>query len=278
MVDADSDNGWNTVFLAMGKECSRRRSVFHSQKGIRVTMSNKNSHYIFRRVNSDGELKELHKILSAVYDESGIGWMLPRQKNGEVMLDAYDDVSYHLGIFFQQNGTVEPVGYVRIVNCTSAAQEGITPMPMSKYFPDSAEIDGFSRDNIVLSKQFVESTRMSVHPNHRIPRLFNWLIDGLAAWGFLCNGIDVATTCSHPVLKRVYQRIGFHKIEGTRTHRKPVPACALATTFADIPEHHKPDIKLLAEEFRATGCFTFFPRACVDEQKHLSTRTEVTRS
>jgi len=220
-------------------------------------------YFVFREAESSAETSILLHLLSDVYESSGLAHMAPRE-NGRIVYDRYDINSTYFGVYKAEVANERPVGCLRVVHGDRFDESDSTPLPMLKYFPDADVVRQFLAEQRTAGRTFTETGRMALLEEYRNAGLLEFIVDAVAAWGFLNGGVDVALTCPWPALQRIYKRVGFRKISGTKAHRLDqlgIQACSLFTTWSQVPEHRKPALRYLSSMLTKHGRICYDPIA-----------------
>ena len=192
--------------------------------------------FCFRRVSN---LKELRALLHIRYWGMGESQLLDivHENSEEMDLDPYDLRSIHYGMFAVYEGQELPVGYARSVMldrtehadlveqvadsseelAAAADPSQFRPIPSVEYLPEPnrSVLEKTLISVLRGSESAVEGSRLCLIPEFRKLGLAIFLIECLVADAIFCEEIDFGYASMASSQQKIYQRLGFRKLEGT---------------------------------------------------------------
>lgn len=201
----------------------------------------KNSiHYCYREVHSEKELEALLHLRYETYRNSKLNGFCPENPHG-MDLDAWDTHAVHFGLFQNENGREEPVGYMRIIQQEESPQASWVrqiawrcsvdwfdmvsagpkvPFPTMSYFPKAEEILGEAiKKGNDMGEKYCEASRFAFRQGFRSLKLCIGVIESAIAIYFLEKGYNRAIVSCSDLHGKIYSKYGWEEVNGTKREK-----------------------------------------------------------
>ncbi len=192
------------------------------------------SYYVFREAQNPDELLELFRLRYQVYRNSDLARLVPENEY-RIDLDMYDFRARHFGLFYTNEGSEQPIGYMRVVEdrevCGKTDVFDLVkrspdlfnklentcayPFPLMAYFPDSSVVKEAYSSMQEKWQRLVEPGRFALYRTSRFRRLGQHMIESAIAVYFFTLKVDYAMMCVDSTHKAIYGLYGFKPFAGT---------------------------------------------------------------
>lgn len=229
--------------------------------------------FVFREAVSTEELVDLLRVRNAAFRSGPLNSFEAANRSG-YHLDWYDPFADHFGLFLKADGHEHPVGYLRVIEERTEADQRIlalarrsptfsralkprpAPFPLMAYWPEGSAVMHAYRRLRAGRCRVVEASRFSLLTEFRSSNLAAFVVGAAVAVYFFGKRCDVAWLSGQSHHRGFYRRVGFRRTPGTTDrHLKEVPGnnCCLMARPEWVPSMLASTLRNMASQFQATG-------------------------